>query len=277
MNPVRVAPAVAPMKRSAVRSTSLALLLVAGACHPERVAGPDAIGDLVVSVREVHPRNAVREPTVSLGLATERIYGSISAHIEAQTGIDGRTITIWTHRVVEPPLGLTQVGPATYYVTIPATDGEYTLRVLRRGRETDEYKLVMTTAALELRPIRTRFTRASPVRAWRYPRRSFVVACVIKAFLSTGSLERCDEFRASLLAALSLERIEFGENGELPYYYLASQSSPGYELRAEYYRYAAEEDFAQVGAVIRAHGERYPGASAWARNWRNEAHHSWLP
>jgi hypothetical protein len=265
------------MKRSAVRSTSVALLLVAGACHPERVAGPDAIGDLVVSAREVHPRNAVREPTVSIGLATERVYPSISDYIEAQTGVDGRTITIWTVRVVEPPLGLGAIGPATYNVTVPATEGEYTLRVIRRGRETDEYKLVVTTAALELRPIRTRFTRPSPVRAWRYPRRSFMVGCVIKAFLSTGSLERCDEFRAALLAALPLERIEFGDAGELPFFYLASQSSPGYELRTEYYRYAAEEDFAKVGAVIRAHGERYPGASAWARNWRNEAHHSWLP
>jgi hypothetical protein len=264
------------MNRYAARSTSVVLLLVTSACNSERVAGPEAVGDLVVSASEVYPRNAPGEPTVSLRLATERVYPSISDYIEAQTGIDGRTITIRTGRVVEPALGLAAVGPATYYVTIPATEGEYTLRVLRR-RQTDEYRLVVTTAALELRPIRTGFTRAWPVRAWRYPRRSFVVACVIKAFLSTGSLERCDEFRAALLAALPLERIEFGEAGELPYYYLASQSSPGCELRAEYYRYAAEEDFAKVGAVVRAFGERYPGAAVWARNWRNEAHSSWLP
>jgi hypothetical protein len=264
------------MNRHAVRSTSLALLLVAGACDAERVSGPEAVGDLVVSAREVHPRNAPGEPTVSLRLATERIYPSISDYIEAWTGIDGRRITILAHRVVEPPLGLGMIGPATYSVTIPATEGEYTLRVGRSRLQVDEYRLVVTTAALELRPIRTRFTRPSPVRAWRYPRRSFVVACVIKSFGSTGSLERCDEFRASLLAAVPLERIEFGKDGELPYFYLASQSSPGYELRAEYYRYATEDDFAQVGALIRAFGERYPGASVWARNWRNEAHHSWV-
>jgi hypothetical protein len=249
-------------------------LLVAGACNPERVSEPEAIGDLVVSAREVHPRNVPGEPTVSLRLATERIYASISDYIEAETGVDGRTITIWTHRIVEPPVQLDAIGPATYSVRVPTTEGEYTLRVVHR-RQADEYRLVVTTAALELRPIRTRFTRASPVLAWRYPRRSFMVACVIEAFLSTGSLERCDEFRASLLAAVPLERIEFGEAGEIPY--LTSQSSPGYELRAEYYRYAAEDAFAQVGAVIRAFGERYPGAPVWAQNWRNEAHRSWLP
>jgi hypothetical protein len=227
-----------------------------------------------VSAREVHPRNTPGEPTVILRLATERIYPSISDYIEAQTGIDGRRITIWTDRVVEPPLQLGAVGPATYKVTIPATEGEYILRVVRR-RETDEYRLFVTTAALELRPIRTRFTRPSPRRAWRYPRRSFVIGCVIKAFGSTGSLERCDEFRAALLAAVPLERIEFGEAGEIPY--LTSQSLPGYELRAEYYRYASEDEFARVGAVIRTFGERYPGTSVWAQNWRNEAHHSWLP
>jgi hypothetical protein len=267
-------PAVAPMYRYAVRSTSVALLLIAGACDPEQVSGPEAVGDLVVSAREVYPRNEPGEPTVSLRLATERIYPSISDYIEAQTDIDGRRITIRTHRVVEPPGGLTAIGPATYSVTIPATEGEYTLRVVRR-READEYRLVVTTAALELRPIRTRFTRPSPVRAWRYPHRSFVVGCVIKAFLSAGSLERCDEFRASLLAAVPLERIKFGEDGEIPY--LTSQSSPGYELRAEYYRYATEDDFARVGAVIRTFGEKYPGAPVWAQNWRNETHRSWLP
>jgi hypothetical protein len=262
------------MSRYAARSVC-ATLLVLGACSPERVAGPEDIGDLVVSAREVFPRNALGEPIVALRLATERIYPSISDYIEAETSIDGRRITILTHRVVEPPIGLAAVGPATYYVTIRATEGEYTLRVFRPRREIDEYRLVVTTAALELRPIRTRYTRPSPARAWRYPRGSFVAACVAKAYLSTGSPERCDEFRASLLAAVSLERIEFGESGEIPY--LTSQTYPGYELRAEYYRYANEDDFAKVAAVVRAFGQRHPGAPVWVQNWRNEAHRSWLP
>lgn len=102
-----------------------------------------------------------------------------------------------------------------------------------------------------------------------------MAACVIKAFQSTGTLERCDEFRAALLAALPLERIEFGEGGTIPY--LTSYSSAGYEMRAEYYRYATEDDFAKVGAVIRMFGERYPGTFVWAQNWRNEAFWSWIP
>jgi hypothetical protein len=262
------------MNRRAARSTGLALVLVAGACNAERVSGPEVVGDLVVSAREVYPEHGPGEPILGLTLATKRIYGSISDYIEAQTAVDGRTITIRTLRVVEPPFGLAAVGPATYHVTLPATEGEYTLRVARR-REIDEYKLVVTTVALDLRPIRTRFTRPSPLRVWRYPRRSFVAGCIIKAYLSTGTLERCNEFRDSLLAAVPLERIEFGESGEIPYG--TGQSLPGYEVRAEYYRYATEDDFARVGAVIRQFGERYPGTYAWAKNWRNEAHYSWLP
>jgi hypothetical protein len=264
------------MSRYAARSPIFALLLVASACDPDRVTGPEAIGDLVVSAREIHPQNEPGEPIVVLRLATERVYASVGDHIEAQTDIDGREISIRTRRVVQDG-HVAMMGPASYNVLIPATEGEYTVRVLRRRIEVDEYRLVVTAAALELRPIQTRFTRPSPARAWRYPRRSFVVGCVIKAFLSTGSLERCDEFRASLLAAVPLERFEFGGDGERPFFYLASESSPGHELRAEYYRYATEDDFAKVGAVVRAFGERYPGAAVWARNWRNEAHSSWLP
>jgi hypothetical protein len=153
------------------------------------------------------------------------------------------------------------------------TEGEYTLRVIRRVA-VDEYRLVVTTEALELQGIRTQFTRAAPARAWRYPQRSFVAACTITAYLSTGSLERCNEFRDSLLAAVPLERIEFGPEGEIPYF--TGINMPGHEVRAEHYRYANEDDFARVGALIRRFGERYSGASMWARNWRNEWYRSWL-
>jgi hypothetical protein len=247
-------------------------MMFAVACRPEKVAGVEELGDLVVSAREVHYRNEPGEPIINLHLATERIFPSISDYIDGATKIDGRTVTIFVRRVIEPPLGLGALGPATYNVTMPAIEGEYVLRVVHH-LQVDEYSLVVTTAAIELRAIRTRFTRAAPARAWRYPRRSFVAACTIRAYLSTGTLERCNEFRDSLLAAVPLERIEFGAEGEVPYF--TGTSLPGYEVRAEHYRYASEDDFTQVGAVIRSFGDRYPGTFISAQNWRNESHRSW--
>ena len=260
------------MKHHAARSACIALMLFVAACRPEKVVGVEELGALVVSAREVHYRNEPGEPIINLHLATERIFGSISDYIDAETKIDGRTITILARRVIEPPLGFAATGPATYNVTMPAIEGEYALRVVHR-LQVDEYSLVVTTAAVELRAIRTRFTRAAPARAWRYPRRSFVAACTIEAYLSTGTLERCNEFRDSLLAAAPLERIEFGPEGQVPYF--TGTSLPGHEVRAEHYRYPSEDDFIRVGAVIRSFGDRYPGTFIWAQSWRNEWYRSW--
>ena len=260
------------MKHYAARSVCIALMLFVPACRPEKVAGVEELGALVVSAREVHYRNEPGEPIINLHLATERIFPSVSDYIDAETRIDGRTITILARRVIEPPLGLGALGPARYNVTMPAIEGEYALRVVHH-LQVDEYSLVVTTAAIELRAIRTRFTRAEPARAWRYPRRSFVAACTIQAYLSTGTLERCNEFRDSLLAAVPLERIEFGADGQVPYF--TGTSLPGHEVRAEHYRYAIEEDFIRVGAVIASFAERYPGMFISAQNWRNESYRSW--
>lgn len=260
------------MKHHAARSASIAFLLLVAACRPETVTGTLPLGDLAVSAREVFYRNEPGEPIVNLHLATERAYPSISDYIDAETNVNGRTITVSARRVVEPPLGMGAIGPATYSVTVPVTEGEYTLRVIRH-LDVDQYRLVVTTAALELQGIRTRFTRAAPARAWRYPRKSFVAACTITPSLSMGSLERCNEFRDSLLAAVPLERIEFGADGAIPYH--TGTGLPGQEVRADHYRYASEDDFARVGAVIRSFGDRYPGAHMWAQNWRNEWYRSW--
>jgi hypothetical protein len=252
------------------------LLLGFSACEPAKTTGPkpQPLGNLVVGIGETHRSYTGQgEPIVRLHLATERVFPSISDYIDAKTTVRGRTISVRALRVIEPGLGLGAIGPARYSVTVPVTHGEYTIRI-EAPLQRDEYRLIATSAALELRRVRTEFTRASPSLSWRYPRNSFALLCEIGTHSRAKGPARCDEFRAVMLAAVPLERIEFGE-GEIPY--PKGSTWPGWEWRAEYYRYGDDAAFAAVGEMVHAFGQRYPDNPVWAVNWRNEVHRSWIP
>ena len=250
-------------------------LLVVAACDRVGPAEPEAErvapGDLVLAVREIHGfgNTSVGEPEVGLFLNTERVYPCFNYFLDATTDVQERTITVRVSDVIVPVICLAAFGPAMYRTSLPVTDGVYTLRIVN-GLATDEFVLEVTAAAVELRRQTASFTRLSLDRAWRYPHQSFATVCNA----AEGGEARCEEFRAAVLTAVPLERFEFGEGGEVPY--PQSFSNHGQDWRAEYYRYAAEEDFAGVGAVVQSFAARYPGVWLYVVNWRNEAYRSWV-
>lgn len=257
-------------------SASLALILFGLSCT-DFGAGTNTTIEGRVSVRifEGYPLlERPDNPTILLGMQTERIYPCFNYSILADVFSGPGAITVFLKGIHRPEDCLRAVGPATYLKPLPLSPGSHHL-VFAHGSASDRFMVEVTTSSIRISPTTATVAVVPSRLVWRIPAKSFAYICGTTA----ETAWMCDAFRDSLLSIASLREFSFPDSGEIPY----PTASTGHwnDTPARYFLYADEADYDSAGAMLRRFAREVIGSnqgiSIYLQNWRNVTIRSWTP
>jgi len=245
--------------------------LFAGGCSDP--AGPSprelsALGDgLILTIAEElakeHWASGVGEPALTLTVTTRR-GGYCAVGINVDVDVQGSTVVLTAADLAYTGQACLGPAPARFSEQLAIPDGSYTLLV-RHGRFTDRYRLLLSPSAITLDPLAVPgFTEARFDVFWRFPTRTFAHYC----WPEQADPGRCAALDEALRGAVGLMEFTFS-GGVVPFSYALGAQGTG--ARATYFRFDEEEDFARVRSVYCTHLAANPGPGGTRLiSWKRE-------
>jgi hypothetical protein len=187
------------------------LLLFASRAAHLSAQRADSLGSVRIAVIE-----AVQDgtpPTLQLELASLRDYGCSNFRINASPHQQGDTLSLVLRGLLREDLCDDAVGPAHAYVPVRLAPGKYILEI-RNAVVTDRYRLEISTAHAQLRPIgvAAQVTRIDSTVLWRRPVRSFAFYCG-----SDFAAKLCVDLRDWIERQPGVHPLTFRRGGRNPY------------------------------------------------------------
>jgi len=252
------------------RVCALAALLI-GCGLPAQTSVPldSSHGPIVFALTEQKPSRSA-PLTFAMVFSTQRSF-SCGMRLVAAVKRVGRVITVSDWKLPSDELCSEEISPASGRITLPLTDGPWTLIMSHLGVQ-DRYSLLIDRELVHLAPasaLRVSVTADSLIRR-RIPN-SFVVRC-------GGAAAACGRAFREVATVPGIRALVIPPNGRNPFGDIVTPFGTARRAPLRYFTYASESAYDAVRKAVERVGEEMSGAYSGTKIslalWTDE---TWIP
>lgn len=209
-----------------------------------------------------------QKPVLTLQLVTKEFFPCYNYQLQTEFKDIHSTDTSLAIEVGEVTIDnicLTAFGPANAWIHFDERDLIRELLLIQQDY-TDRFQIEITDEKAEVKLIDGSFSEIKYNTYYRTPEYSMSSRCS----MSEGYSEICDLWFTELESAPFVTRLEFPDDGVIPY----PSAHEGSTLEYRYYRYGSEENFEQIKSMFSAfvidHSEETDGGNFLISNWKRQ-------
>jgi hypothetical protein len=199
------------------------------------------------------------DPYIAITIQTEYEYPCFNYGISYKFHRQSNDLEFTIYDVYIGGFCLTAPGPATLFMPVDLSAGEYTLVIHHEG-STNKHIVIVTDSSIVLRAGDTTISRPEDTLYWRVPHQSFYYSCQYYRDVNDGWA--CDAFLDTLRNLHFLSEKQIPDRGRWPY-----PPEP-------YFIYRREADYDSAGALLKRFSQAYlnydRSASIVLTNWRQK-------